>query len=164
MLLTSLPVVMAHAFPPLNCVMVQQTVQAERMRTEPTATPPPSPRPYPLHVMTVMFTGFTGFFAAPPLIPHPQNMILSLQLVGPTSSAVPPVGSVCPRPGIAMEKQTVLMAVMSSSVLPSADQARCPASVGTSVSITSSSVTGPHTAGMPQMRVSTTVVSPRHKT
>lgn len=42
---------------------------------------------------------------------------LFLQLVGPMSSAVPLVGSVCLRPGAVMEKQTVWMAVMSSSVL-----------------------------------------------
>lgn len=84
---------------------------------------------------------------------------LFLQLVGPMSSAVPLVGSVCLRPGIAMGKQTVWMVVMSSSVPPPVALARCLASVGTSVWTTSSSVTGRHSAGMHRTRVSTTVAS-----
>lgn len=84
---------------------------------------------------------------------------LFLQLVDPTSSAVPLVGSVCLRPGAVMGKQTVWMGVMNSSVQLPVALARCLASVGTSVWTTNSSVMGPHTAGMLQMRVSTTVVS-----
>lgn len=74
------------------------------------------------------------------------------------SSAVPLLGSVCLRPGAAMEKQIVWMAVMSSSAAPRVAPARCLVSVGTSAWTTSSSVMGPHIAGMRQMRVSTTVV------
>lgn len=74
------------------------------------------------------------------------------------SSAVPLVASVCLRLGAVMEKQTVWMVVMSSTVLSSVALARCLASVGTSVWTTSSSVTGPHTAETPQTRVLTTVV------
>lgn len=83
---------------------------------------------------------------------------LFLQLVGPMSSAVPPGGSVCLRPGVAMGKPTVWTAAMSSSVPPSVDQARCLASVATSVWTTSSCVTGRPTAGTPRTRASTTVV------
>lgn len=81
-----------------------------------------------------------------------------LQLVGPTSSAVPPGGSVCLRPGVAMGKPTVWTAAMSGSVPPRVDQARCLASVATSVWNTSSCVTGRPTAGTPRTRASTTVV------
>lgn len=65
---------------------------------------------------------------------------------------VPLVGSVCLRPGGVMGRQTVWMVVMNSSVLHPVVLDRCLASVETSVWITSSSVTGPHTAGIPQMR------------
>lgn len=81
-----------------------------------------------------------------------------LQLAGPTSSAVSPGGSVCLRPGVAMGKPTVWTAAMNSSVPPSVDQARCLASVATSVWTTSSCVTGRPTAGTPRTRASTTVV------
>lgn len=75
------------------------------------------------------------------------------------SSAVPLVGSVCLRPGVVMGKQTVWMVVMSMSVTPPVALARCLVLVGTSVWTTISSVMEPHTAGMPQTRVLTTVVS-----
>lgn len=73
--------------------------------------------------------------------------------------SVPVVGSVFLGHGIVMGKQTVRMVVMSSSVLLHAVLARCLASVGTNVYITSNSVMEPHTVGMLQMRVLTTVVS-----
>lgn len=85
-------------------------------------------------------------------------MCFLLQLVGHMSSAVPAGGSVCLERGAAMAKLTVWTAVMSSSVLPCVDQARCPASAATSVWTTSSSVTGRQTAGTPQMKASTTAV------
>lgn len=72
---------------------------------------------------------------------------------------MPLVGSVCLRPGAVTEKQTVWMAVMSSSVLLPVALARYLAKVGTSVWTTSSSAMAPHTAGMLRMRVSTIVVS-----
>lgn len=73
--------------------------------------------------------------------------------------SVPVVGSVFLRHGIVMGKQTVRMVVMSSNVLLHVVLARCLASMGTSVYITSNSVMEPHTAGMLQTRVLTTVVS-----
>lgn len=63
------------------------------------------------------------------------------------------------RPGTVTEKRTVLTAVMNSGVPHSVAPVRCLASVGTSVWTTNSSATGHRTAGMPQMKASTTVVS-----
>lgn len=56
-----------------------------------------------------------------------------LQLVGHMSLAVTLVLSVCLKPGIVMERQTVWMIVMNSSVRCPAALLRCPAKVETSV-------------------------------
>lgn len=66
--------------------------------------------------------------------------------------------SVCLKPGIVMERRTVWMVVMNSSVRCPVDLLRFPARVETSVSTVKISVTGPPIAGMLQMRVLTIVV------
>ena len=81
-----------------------------------------------------------------------SDSLLFLQLVDPLSSAVPLVASVCLRPGGVMGRQTVWTGVMSSSAPLPVAPARFRASVGTSVLTTTSSVTGLHIAGTPQMR------------
>lgn len=87
-----------------------------------------------------------------------MGMFFILQLVGPMSSAVTRVLSVCLRPGIVMERQTVWMLVMNSGVLCPAALHRCPAWVETSVWTVKISAMAPLTAGTLQMRVSITVV------
>lgn len=66
--------------------------------------------------------------------------------------------SVCLKPGIVMERRTVWMVVMNSSVRCPVDLLRFPARVENSASTVKISATGPPIAGMLQMRVLTIVV------
>lgn len=160
MLPTSLPAVMVHVFPQLNCVTERRTVQAEKMRTEPVATQVPSHHQSPQMQVRAnhVLNGTEILFVAPCFILAFMKCLF-VQPAGPMSSAVPLVASVCLGPGAVMGKRTAWMEVMSSSVLLRAVLARCPASAGISVLIISNFVMVLHIAEMPQMRVSTTVVS-----
>lgn len=150
-LLNSFPAPMAHVLIQRSCVTGQSTVPVQRMRRESTVRQcslHQSPQPHPHQVQTLLimrvFTPLSlGLGRSTVVLPQP---------VGPMSEPVPPAASVCLRPGAVMGRRTVWTAAMNRVALPCVSRVRCPVSAETSVCPISSSVTGWHTAGTPQMK------------